>query len=150
MPLKSRVTGVMKTEEWIQNPVKWTGNQFNGLSLVQPCSTLPFPSLCPDRGDRLCTVSFFDREQWLAQAPALLDSCRGMEGVVVTLNNRKIMKINLLDDAVLSRRQWHFHKLPWIYMISHLAYQRVCGTHFGLGEMTINNELKELIQIQSI
>lgn len=35
-------------------------------------------------------------------------------------------------------------------MISHPTYERACGTHFTLGEMAINNELRELIQIQSI
>lgn len=35
-------------------------------------------------------------------------------------------------------------------MISHPPYQRVYGTYFRLGETAINNELKELIQIQSI
>lgn len=67
----------------------------------------------------------------------------------MALTHRKIRQLNVLDAAVLSRGQWHFQKLLWNYMMSHPTYQ---GSLCDLFQVVRNghNELRELIQIQSI
>lgn len=60
--------------------------------------------------------------------------------MVMALTHWKIMELNVLNDAVLSRGQWHFQKLLWNQIISHPAYQTACETHFRLGGMATNNE----------